>query len=90
MIWKAANKLPRQSEPKTTNARNIPWAIPALVAAVVLVAAVLIFSATGPDRSHTADYKERNPIPYSSNSREPAGPRQNTEMPTTIKARCGI
>jgi hypothetical protein len=48
------------------------WGIPAVIAAVVVIAGVLIFTATDPDRTRTAEYHNLNPKPASS-QQAPAG-----------------
>jgi flagellar biosynthesis/type III secretory pathway M-ring protein FliF/YscJ len=60
------------------------WGMAALVGAVVLIAAILIFSAAGPDRSRTA---ENNTIPSSQQPRsnetgEAKAKVPNQNMPT--------
>jgi hypothetical protein len=64
------------------------WGIPALIAAVVLIAGVLVFSAAGPDRTRTSEYNNLNSKPVSTglsssgDSRGRAAKIPNTEMPT--------
>jgi len=48
------------------------WGIPAFIAAVVVIAGVLIFSAASPDRTRTAEYHNLNSKPASS-QQAPAG-----------------
>jgi len=68
------------------------WGIPAVIAAVVLVAGVLIFSAAGPDRTRTAAYHDVNAKP-ASRQHSPAGEARgraakipNTDMPTAPRS----
>jgi len=48
------------------------WGIPAFIAAVVVIAGVLVFSAVDPERTRTAAYHNLNPKPASS-QQAPAG-----------------
>jgi hypothetical protein len=64
------------------------WGIPALIAAVVLIAGVLVFGAAGPDRTRTAEYNNLSSKPVSTglsttgDARGPAAKIPNTDMPT--------
>jgi hypothetical protein len=68
------------------------WGIPAVIAAVVVIAGVLIFSATGPDRTRTAEYHNLNAKPANSqqaptsDARGRAGKVPDANMPTTPRA----
>ena len=64
-----ATDPPRSPNPRDWNAsndaRSMIWSIPAAIAAVVLVAAILIFGGAGPDRTRTADSNNPNSTPSS-------------------------
>ena len=64
------------------------WGIPALIAAVVLIAGVLVFCAAAPDRTRTAEYNNLNSKQVSTglsptgDARGPTAKIPNTDMPT--------
>jgi hypothetical protein len=68
------------------------WGIPAVIVAVVVIAGVLIFSATGPDRIRTAEYHNLNAKPASSqqapagDARGRAGKVPDANMPTAPRS----
>jgi hypothetical protein len=68
------------------------WGIPAVIAAVVVIAGVLIFTATNPDRIRTAEYHNLNAKPASSqqapagDARGRAGKVPDTNMPTAPRS----
>jgi hypothetical protein len=69
------------------------WGIPAAIAAVVLIAGVLFFSAAAPDRTRTAAYNNPSSNPASSqrspsgDARAPAAKIPNADLPTAPGSR---
>ena len=67
--------------------KSMMWSIPAAIAAVVLVAAILIFSSGGPDRTRTADFNAPNSVPSQTEKRQlesgipPSGGATGTPAP---------
>ena len=51
---------PNHGRPRKPNGENKSWGVPLAIAAVVLVAATIIFSAAGPDRTRTAGANNPN------------------------------
>jgi len=68
------------------------WGIPAVIAAVVAIAGVLIFSAVSPERTRTAQYHNPNAKPASSQqapadeARGRAGKVPDANMPTAPRS----
>lgn len=52
-----ANEFPENPRGRKdiSHSKNMNWGIPIGIAAVVLIAAMVIFSSAGPDRTRTAD-----------------------------------
>lgn len=48
------NPNPHERE-ESNDARTRAWTVPAIIAAVILIAATLIFSSAGPDRTRTTE-----------------------------------
>ena len=81
-----ADDAEREATHKASRDRRPPWILLAS-AAVVLMAAAIIFSAAGPDRSRTTEYKDANP--YAVNPRGAVTQKiaPNVDMPTAPKQR---
>jgi hypothetical protein len=65
------------------------WGIPAGIAALVLIAAAIIFSSAGPDRSRTAAYKDTVPSavnPSGAGDASRSAKIPNPDMPTAPKS----
>jgi hypothetical protein len=68
-------RAPNARDRKAANdAKSMMWSIPAAIAAIVLVAAILIFSSAGPDRTRTAD---------TNNPGAPSSPATQAQPPVT-------
>jgi len=65
------------------------WGVPAFIAAVVFIGAILVFSAAGPDRTRTAEYNGSRPASSQQSPtgtvRGPGAKVPNADMPAASR-----
>jgi hypothetical protein len=75
--------------PRTPKSESIGWGIPIGIAAVIFVAATIIFTAAGPDRTRTAEYNtpNSNRAPQATSQPAESGiPPSNQDAPQSAPA----